>query len=84
VYIKLYKDRQSESSYLIQHILEDDPKILGQLRIQTQDKDFIYVSEDELFAVIDSYFKGIQNEKESRNDKKRRYEARQEAYRQDD
>ena len=77
MYIKIFESRTSSKSYLIQYLPRIHGIENGHTVIENEEHLAIPVDEEEFYCVIDKYFKGKLNEKES-NGQERGHEARQE------
>lgn len=63
MYIKVFESRQSSNSYIVQHDISMRGLDHGKMYLENQDKVRLPIDENELFHVIDQFFKGKLNEK---------------------
>jgi hypothetical protein len=57
MYIKVFESRKSARCYMLQHDVSIKGLEHGVLYIHNQDKQSIRIGENELFAIIDNYWK---------------------------
>jgi hypothetical protein len=57
MYIKVFESRKTSNSYIIQHDVSIRGLDHGKMYIENQDKKRIVIGEDELFHIIDRFFK---------------------------
>lgn len=63
MYVKVFESRKSSNSYIIQHDISIRGLDHGKMYIENQNKIRLTISENELFYVIDKFFKDKLNEK---------------------
>lgn len=63
MYIKVFESRKTSNSYILQHDTSMRGLDHGVMHIENQDKKRITISEDELFHLINWYFREKFNEK---------------------
>lgn len=57
MYIKVFESRKTSNSYIVQHDISMRGLDHGMMYIENQDHKRIKIDENELFHLIDSYFK---------------------------
>jgi len=62
VYIKVFENRQSSKSYLLQYRLSAENAELDRFHLQNQEHESIIIIESELFKSLDKLFKANKNE----------------------
>lgn len=62
MYIKIFESRNSNNSYLVRHDISIAGLDHGIMHIENQDKRRLSINENELFKIIDRFFKESLNE----------------------
>lgn len=62
MYVKVFESRQTSNSYIVQHDISLRGLDHGVMYLENQDKKRIKICENELFKLIDFYFKVKTNE----------------------
>ena len=82
MYVKVFESRQTSNSYIVQHDISMRGLDHGVMYLENQDKKRIKICENELFRLLDFYFRvrtdERQNEENGQNDGQENQRVRKE------